>query len=101
MKTLKKKQKEVTQKHKKAEGGESFITEDSGNNKYMDNNDDEEIKRGGKHSFSDDSDLASLAREFEEEEIAKESPFIRKVMKLKNTLYHNIFTPSYNDEFLK
>ena len=94
MKTLKKKQKEVTQKHQKAEGGVSFVTEDSGNNKYIDNNVDVEIKRGGKHSFSDDSDLASLAREFEEEEIAKESPFIRKVIKLSNTLYHNMLTPS-------
>ena len=32
-----------------------------------------------KTSFSDDSDLASLAREFEEEEHFQESPFIRKV----------------------
>ena len=38
LKTLKKKQKEVTQKHQKAEGGVSFVTEDSGNNKYIDNN---------------------------------------------------------------
>ena len=33
-----------------------------------------------KHSFSDDSDLASLAREFEEEEHVQESPYIRKVI---------------------
>ena len=50
---------------------------------------DFERNRGSKHSFSDDSDLASLAREFEEEELVKESPFIRKVI---DTSYINIYT---------
>ena len=38
----------------------------------------EKSKDGRKYSFSDDSDLASLAREFEEEEHIQDSPFIRK-----------------------
>ena len=76
---MKKKQKEVTQKHQKSEGGVSFVTGVSDNNKNNDKNNDFEKSKGNKNSFSDDSDLASLAREFEEEELVKESPFIRKV----------------------
>ena len=48
-------------------------------NKDVDKKDDLEGTKRNKNSFSDDSDLASLAREFEEEEHVKESPFIRKV----------------------
>ena len=83
MKTLKKKQREVTQKHQKNEGGTSTTVNTnkgkdneakvSGRKQSLENN------KASKHSFSDDSDLASLAREFEEEEHVKESPFIRKV----------------------
>ena len=87
LKTLKKKQKEVTQKHQKYEGvsaGDSEIKKSVSIKEGFDKN------TRNKHSFSDDSDLASLAREFEEEELVKESPFIRKVNDISS--FSNIYT---------
>ena len=87
LKTLKKKQKEVTQKHQKYEGvsaGDPEIKRSVSIKEGFDKN------TRNKHSFSDDSDLASLAREFEEEELVKESPFIRKVNDISS--FSNIYT---------
>ena len=84
MKTLKKKQREVTQKHQKNEtdipsaAGSSIPRKDS-TGKVSSKKQSLKNNEASKHSFSDDSDLASLAREFEEEDLVKESPFIRKV----------------------
>ena len=83
MKTLKKKQREVTQKYQKNEGGTSTTvntnTGKGNTGKVSGRKYSLEDNKPSKQSFSDDSDLASLAREFEEEEHVKESPFIRKV----------------------
>ena len=86
LKTLKKKQREVTQKHQKSEGGIDSTSgaplsqKDKSGSKSSSKKNSLETEKFAKSSFSDDSDLASLAREFEEEELVKESPFIRKVM---------------------
>ena len=85
LKTLKKKQREVTQKHQKSEGGIDSTSgaplsqKDKSGSKSSSKKNSLETEKLAKSSFSDDSDLASLAREFEEEELVKESPFIRKV----------------------
>ena len=63
MKTLKKKQREANQKLEK----DGHKSPDKKKKQHHHRNEEEE-KPQGKYSFSDDSDLASLAREFEEEE---------------------------------
>ena len=74
----------MTQKYQKAEDvnhptAEVFKAEEGATSKLKRQENSSSGGKINKTSFSDDSDLASLAREFEEEEHFQESPFIRKV----------------------
>ena len=92
---MKKKQREVTQKHHKNEAEISTVKGDivhdaDENRKSIGKKHSFGSNKSSKHSFSDDSDLASLAREFEEEDLVKESPFIRKVCLMITCDFRNI-----------
>ena len=94
---MKKKQREVTQKHHKNEAEVSTVKGDivhdaDENRKSTGKKQSFGSNKSSKHSFSDDSDLASLAREFEEEDLVKESPFIRKVCLMSTCDFRNIYT---------
>ena len=83
----------MTQKYQKSEDvnnptAEVFKSEEEAVGKFKRQDNGSNDGKTNKASFSDDSDLASLAREFEEEEHFQESPFIRKV---------NIGTATNND----
>ena len=84
LKTLKKKQREVTEKYEKADdekspGNQSAPEKPSLKASHHPTKKNSKPEGMKPTSFSDDSDLASLARELEEEEHFQESPFIRKV----------------------
>ena len=84
----------MTQKYQKSEEvsnptAEAFKSEEGAVGKLKRQENVSTDGKNNKTSFSDDSDLASLAREFEEEEHFQECPFIRKV---------NVGTPTNNDK---